>query len=172
MPDIVYKPIPGIAGYFASSAGDVYSQKPNGFYKLKPYVNKSGYYIVSIRRHTYILHRLVARAFLPNPKNLPQINHKNGVRTDNSITNLEWCSLLENTRHSFRELGRRSSMFGRTGKKSPYSRVILQIKNNKIVNKFYGAHEAERYTGIKHQDIYLCLSGKYKHSGGYEWKFE
>lgn len=172
MPDIVCRPIPGIEGYFASFDGDIYSRKNGNTRKLKPYVNKSGYYIVSIRRHTFILHRLVARAWIPNPNNLAQVNHKNGARTDNRVNNLEWCSNLENTRHSFRELGRRSSMLGRRGIKSPYSRPILQIKEGEIVNKFYGAHEAERETGIKHQNIYECLHGRCRQAGGFMWKFE
>lgn len=168
MPDI--KPIKDTDGYFVSKNGDVYSKKGNFLKKLKPYVNRSGYYIISIRRHTRILHRLIAEAWIPNPNILPEVNHKNGIKTDNRIENLEWCSRLDNARHSWKFLGRKSSMFGRTGKKSPYSRIIQQIKNNKVIAKFYGAHEAERITGIKHQNILSCCHGKAKSAGGYVWK--
>lgn len=170
MPDI--KPIKDIDGYFVSKNGDVYSKKGDFLKKLKPYVNRSGYYIISIRHHTRILHRLIAEAWIPNPNILPEVNHKNGIKTDNRIENLEWCSRLDNARHSWKFLGRKSSMFGRTGKNSPYSKPILQIKDNKIIAKFYGTHEAERITGIKHQSIQSCLKGKYKQSGGFMWKYE
>ena len=172
MPDIIYKPILGLDGYFAGSDGKIYSQKSKGFLALKPYTNKSGYYIISIKRHTFILHRLVAQTFIPNPDNLPEVNHKNGVKTDNNIKNLEWCTRLENTRHSFRELGRKSSMTGRIGKKSPYSKIIQQIKDDKVIKEFFGAHDVERKLGIKHQNISFCCRNRNRTAGGYYWRYK
>ena len=172
MPDIIYKPVPGLKKYLAGEDGYIYSQKASGLLRLKPYLNVYGYYMVSIRRHTYLVHRLIAKAFCPSSDEKQEVNHKNGIKTDNRPINLEWCSRLENTRHSFRVLGRRSSMLGRQGVKSPYSKPILQLKDAKIVNRFYGAHEAERETGIKHQSIYRCLHGEGHSAGGFEWKYE
>ena len=172
MSDIVYKPIPGLKNYLAGEDGYIYSQKTSGLLRLKLRINTYGYYMVSIRRHTYSVHRLIAKAFYPGSDEKQEVNHKNGIRTDNRPINLEWCSRLENTRHSFRVLGRRSSMLGRRGVKSPYSKLILQLKDNKVIAKFYGTYEAERITGIKHQNIQSCLKGRYKQSGGFIWKYE
>lgn len=165
-------PLKDFSGYYAGCDGNIYSMEGGKIKKLKPYLNRCGYYIITIKRKTKILHRLIAKTFLPNPKNLPEVNHINGVRTDNNVKNLEWCSRLENARHSWKFLGRKSSMLGRRGRLSPYSKKVLQIKDGRVIGSFYGAHEAERLTGIKHQGICMCCVGKAKTAGGYNWEYK
>lgn len=67
--------------------------------------NKEGYLFVSLCREgvvkTNYIHRLVAKAFIPNPNELPEVNHLNGIKTDNSATNLEWCTHQDNVRHAY-----------------------------------------------------------------------
>lgn len=65
----------------------------------------TGYSCVSIDGKVLLLHRIVASAFIPNPDNKPQVNHKNGDKTDNNVENLEWCTRSENCLHRDRVLG-------------------------------------------------------------------
>ncbi len=83
--------------YAVNTSGQIYSYRSNRF--LSPYENSGGYFKVDLKDKSYYIHRIVAEAFLFNPNNLPEINHKNLDKSDNSIENLEWVSHLENIEH-------------------------------------------------------------------------
>ena len=94
--------LPGYEGiYKASSLGYI----TNGRKKLKTYTINSGYQCLKLCdaygiRKSYLLHRLIAQTFLPNPSNLPEVNHKDGNKANCAMDNLEWVSSKENKRHA------------------------------------------------------------------------
>ena len=94
-----FKEIEGFHGlYLVSTTGDIYSKKVGRM--LRGNMRK-GYKGVKLGDNWYSVHRIVAQTYIPNPDNLPQVNHKNGNKLDNSIENLEWCSLSYNIKHAY-----------------------------------------------------------------------
>ena len=94
----IFKPIEGYSDYEVSTWGRVFSRRTGDF--LVPQYNKKGYLRVDLRnengRKHFKIHRLVAKAFIPNPDGKPQVNHIDGNKSNNSVTNLEWVTNKEN----------------------------------------------------------------------------
>lgn len=97
--------IPNYRNYLISQDGEIWTIASNKFMKLKK--NKYGYMCLSIKNDlgktkTISAHRLVAISLIPNPENKPQVNHINGIKHDNRIENLEWCTRSENSQHAIK----------------------------------------------------------------------
>lgn len=108
-------PTKNYPGYYITNDGQVYSRhnRNHRIRKMTPPKTHVGYYQVGLydgnKRRFIGVHRLVAEAFIPNPDNKQCINHKNGIRTDNRVENLEWVTYSENMLHSYSVLKRKHS---------------------------------------------------------------
>jgi hypothetical protein len=103
------KDIPGYEGLYAITRdGEVWTYRRQRVHASwrKSHITHRGYLKVALRKNNVKfqtgVHRLVALTYIPNPKNLPQVNHKDGNKLNNSVENLEWCTQSENQRHSLR----------------------------------------------------------------------
>lgn len=162
--------------YYVTDTGCLYSRKNGRFRKLKLKPTHDGYFLARFQktgkeRIVLGIHRLVAQTFIPNPDNKPEVNHKDGNKANNNVSNLEWVTHGENIKHSYDFLGRKHGMLGRKGKNSSYSKKIQQIKDNKVIAEFWGCFEAERITGVFAPNIWACLKNKRKTAGGYLWQY-
>jgi len=121
---------------------------------------------------------LVAQTFVPNPENKPEINHKNGNKQDNYYKNLEWCTHLENMRHSFRNgLGSFKEMNNYNTHQRPKT-VSQYSLSGDFITSYINCKEASRRTGICARDIHLVASKtEYKpglvrkQAGHFRWVF-
>lgn len=118
------------------------------------------------------VHRLVCMAFLPNIYNKTHINHKNGIRDDNRLENLEWCTPRENAEHKYRTLWYINSDKQRKMSKEVNSKSVQQITIDwEIVRNFNSTLEAQKETGIQNSSISQVCNGKRWTAWGFKWKY-
>ena len=146
---------------------------------LKPINDKDGYQLVQLYKDgkgkTFKIHRLVANAFIDNPNNLPQVNHIDEVKTNNHISNLEWCDCkynvnfgTRNERHS----GENNPMYGKFGKEHPRSKQIIQLTLDGEFIKIWGSvAEIQRELGCHQSSISKCCKNKLKSTHNYKWQY-
>jgi len=153
--------IPNYEGYYKINIkGDVYSLC-NGFKKRKIRLNTSGYPYLKLSKNgkqkMVEIHRILAKIFIPNPKNLPQVDHINGNRTDNSIINLRWCDNRQNQSYRFEKIKTTSKYTGVVWHKNT-SKWQAQAKingNNKYLGIFNDELLAkEAYDNFLKKEVY------------------
>ena len=152
--------IAGYDGLYAiTNDGKVWSYRKNTF--LNPYLTR-GYLKVCLykdkSKKQVLIHRLVAEAFLPNPQNLPQINHKDENKKNNCVDNLEWCDAKYNINY-----GERNRKIARSHCKKVYC-----VELDKV---FESAKLAATELNLFDSNIAKCCKGKSKTTGGYHWEY-
>lgn len=163
----IWKDIEGYSNYEVGNYGDVRAKESSRILK-KLIRGREKYLYVELYgeagRKKKSIHRLVAIAFLSNPENKPQVNHKDGNRQNNDSSNLEWVTSSENNLHAFRVSGREpvKSHLGKFGADANNSQPVLCIKNNGEIIEFVSAKEASENLNISYRNLTeAARTGKY-----------
>jgi hypothetical protein len=161
-----YEDIRGYEGiYRISSDGEVFS---NHTHKNRvTEISRNGYERVCLFKNGtgthYLVHRLVAEAFIPNPIGYECVNHKDGNKLNNDASNLEWCDASHNMRHAYRH-----NLVHQATKK-----VIQLTKDSRKVKEWNSIEDASKHLGISHGNIVtVCKQNtNRKYAGGFIWRY-
>ena len=148
--------------YAITSCGKVWSYKSKRF--LRPFSNTKGYLQVELhkdcKKKKYLIHRLVTEAYLPNPENLPQVNHKDENKANNCLQNLEWCDPKYNANY-----GTRNKKVSNKLKKP----ILQYTLDGEFVREWPCAADVGKKAS---RNISNCLKGRQKTACGYIWKYK
>ena len=166
---IIWKDIQGYEGHYQiSNIGEVrsldrdviHSNGSHFHYKgriMMSWINSSGYYEIRLSKNgkakSFKVHRLVAIAFIPNPHEFPEVNHKNEIKTDNYVENLEWCTSEYNVNYGERDVKAKKSITNLKG----VSCVAIRISDGETT-EFKSIREASRSLDIKREQIRAILN--------------
>ena len=142
---------------------------------INPTILSTGYAQVSLGEvgtiRKYLVHRLVAQAFISNRRRKPIVNHKNGSKHDNRVENLEWTTHSENLRHAYDVLGIVPHQRGAFGVNNNARRPVTQITTRgRTVRRWESGMDAVR-SGFQSSGISRCCKGEIKTHKGFQWKY-
>lgn len=171
----LWKSIVGYEGlYEVSNLGRVMSLNYNGTGRtqvMKPSNDKDGYLQVKLCKDgkikRFFVHRLVAMAFIPNPNNLPQVNHINEMKDDNRVENLEWCDSKYNTNYGT-AIKRRAEKQTNGKKSKPVMQYTL---DGEFIREWPSVMECQR-NGFCLSSVSACCRGINKQHKGYIWRYK
>lgn len=152
-------PVVGFPDYKISDTGIVFGKngKP-----LKPYLEKHGYMRVNLRKdgrvYKKLVHRLVAEAFIPNPRGVEQVNHRDENRVNNDACNLEWVTRKENMNYGTFQ----------TRKSERQKKRVINLDTGQVFDSINEARKSLNITGVHIGD---ACTGKAKTCGGFHWSF-
>lgn len=166
MPEI-WEPVAGYEGlYEVSNLGRIKGLKMGRV--LAPRPMKSGYLLVNLCKNNsaknYLIHRLVAKAFIPNPNNKPQVNHKNGIKGDNRVSNLEWVTQQENQLHCTYTLGKKFQGCPRLYRRVRCIETGVIYPNLSIASQLSGVQKSGIIANCRKYPGHAT-------AGGYHWEY-
>lgn len=175
--------IKGFERYQITDDGRVWSKKSNKWMKTR--FNKDGYLRISFHKGnkviTFMIHQLVAKHFIPNPNELPIVNHKDENKTNNNVENLEWCTVAYNNTYGTRVEKMKQNT---KGQKRPITSIKMKnrideslpvcqyTKNGTFIAEYPSINDAARKFSVTMQAISNCCKHKSKSSCGYIWKYK
>ncbi|MFW8618699.1 HNH endonuclease [Enterococcus innesii] len=150
--------------YLIDREGNVFNAEGHA---MTLFTTENGYVRVKLsrdcKRGMYLVHRLVAATYLPNPNNYPVVNHKDAVRDNNSVENLEWCTHSYNNKYTILIHG------NPTHCNKPVKQHDHATKG--IIAEFPSMTIAQQETGVQKANIYKVCTGKRKTAGGFYWSY-
>lgn len=167
-----------VGDYIACSNGRIFKlnwRRTGRTREVKQQKDRHGYLVFKFNGKNMFSHRFISMCFIPNLYNLPQVNHKNEVKTDNRVENLEWCTAEYNINYGTHNERVARSMVGKNVGKNinhhAFSKAVSQYtKDGEFIATYPSAHEAARQTGVWQQNISNCFNGKLKTAGGFVWR--
>ena len=139
--------------------------------------DKNGYQILPLnkdgKKYVKKIHRLVAQAFIPNPENKPCVNHKDTNVKNNTIGNLEWCTILENSQYCCKLGNHYNPSLGKLRGDNPLSKKVIQKdKNGNIINVWNCAEDVADVLGVNRRSVGKCCRKEIKTLKGFIFEYE
>lgn len=156
--------------YSVSDTGLIKRNQNN--YLLKPSKARGGYKKVALYKNgkpkNFLIHRLVAQAFIPNPNNCPQVNHIDENKVNNKVSNLEWCTAKYNDNYG----SRNKRMKENTKNNIHKSKAVIQFDlNGKFIKRWASTRECGRH-GFNQSAVAACCRHEYSQHHNFKWQYE
>lgn len=167
----IWKELDDLPNYEISNMGRL--RNKNTLRILKTRISKFGYEHITItyggEQYFRAIHRLVAKTFLINPDNKPDVNHIDENKLNNNVNNLEWVTKSENINHGTRNERVRKAISNSKTLSIPI--IATNLKTGEV-QEFYGSRECARQLGLNHSLITNVLKGRRRQTGGYTFKYK